>query len=1301
MFYVLESRTYLGRNRDGRMRDHRLVRSSVFVLLFLAAAASLSAAPPPQTPQPAAGTITALIPTGSVLREKKALEAKKDMPVLWLDTVKTERGGRARLRLEDGSILNVGSQASLVVTKHDPGKQQTDLELIYGKVRADVTKIATPEGHFEIRTKVAVCGVVGTEEFLEATEFATTVIALGGGQVRVTSADPRLTGATLLNPGEAVSVIAGRAPGPKRLATSEELSRAVQDTEGETGATIDPGASVAGRTFDAVITGKELTGTQSISSTQAGITVKTRGEITATQIPVTITVAAGVPVGAYPLTINRPQGPAVAGFAVASQTAIQMSQNPTASQIQPPASQDFTVTQGAKIPLDASTTHTPPGSQIVAYQWTIPNTQVSGSGSQFLVNTSGLTPGTYSVHLTVVNDSGQVATQQYPLVIEAGVQPVEVIRDLASAYESLQPSAFLKNFDEERFRNYAGFAAAIEDSFQSKLETMRVFQRPVNCAVVQLQDDGVCQAEFQLQFTLKNQPLEVLDAQGNPIPPGTPPPANSRTGKRILTGSESATIRFHRVDAGWKIVDYAAIVNCPNGSGTGVNVGSCLLAIGTSSAPSFQLVNVQLFGTDLPLGGSVNGSFTISPIGGFNGSVNFTGSGQVGNQPVTVQFSPNPSGPTSTVNFTVFAPTTPPAGSNGPTPFTLVLTGRDTSGAITASANVILNLQPDFNLVVTPATTSSSPAAVTQNSTLPVTVQIAAGTGFTGTVFIDFPNLPAGFTASPGNVAAGAQGSFPIAISAAASPGPALITVRGTLSSGAIKTTTLFLNVISDFTLSVTPASSQANPAIIVAGGTQQVGVQVVPLSGFAGTVTIDFPNLPAGFTATGGTVAAGTTVNFALQNTVPASTTVYQITVRGRFGTDVQSILLFVEPRAVPIQPPPQLKASVFSVQPGQLKPGDVVEGKLIGTNLGGITAVQASGSGIKVEVLGSSATELQVRFTVDANLQPGSRLLTLQAAGNKAGTTAIDIGIGGKTSRSPQNPNPESGVRPDPGKPGAPDGTLDSPKAPDLVVSAQDFTMAPAHPKAGDTVLFHFVVRNAGTAGVEDAAIEFSIAGTAVRQREKVSIAPGASESFDFEWKAAGAGRLEPRVVVDPEGKLQQISNSGKSAALQSFELAGEQTPRNDGVTAKSGDRGGMRQRGDLRLPVGGCTGFRLTSGSEQSCGGSADMEVSSQGATVMIEAEGVRSLGAVQLEQADGASSDGLSSSASLVAGSTYLVRTRHGMAIVRVMQIRGIESVRNAPPAALRGPRMGGSDRSVQGNSAPADLTLLLEWKTLQQ
>jgi hypothetical protein len=336
--------------------------------------------------------------------------------------------------------------------------------------------------------------------------------------------------------------------------------------------------------------------------------------------------------------------------------------------------------------------------------------------------------------------------------------------------------------------------------------------------------------------------------------------------------------------------------------------------------------------------------------------------------------------------------------------------------------------------------------------------------------------------------------------------------------------------------------------------------VQVVPISGFAGTVAIDFPNLPTGFTATGGNVAAGATASFPLQNTLQASPTVFQITVRGRFGTSVQTILLFVQvTTAIGIQPKPTLPAAgqptVYSVEPAKLKPGETVEAKLYGSNLGGVTAVQLSGSGIKVELLESTPSELRVRLTADPGLEPGSRLITIRAGASKT-TASIDVGS------------------------------------------------SASHPNGG----------------------------------------------------------------------------TGKPAAASA----------------------GPRLHGDLRLTVAGCTGFRLTSGAEQSCGGSADLEVSSRGGTVLvIEAEGVRSLGGMPLDQAEDAASDALSSSVTLVAGDTYLVRSRHGMAIVRVVQIRGIESVRNAPPAALRGPRLGGADREVQGGSGPPELTLVLEWRTLQR
>lgn len=66
------------------------------------------------------------------------------------------RSGRVRIALEDGSVLNVGSASSLAVIKHDAGAQQTQLELLYGRLRAKAVKISRPGGEFRVHTRTAV-----------------------------------------------------------------------------------------------------------------------------------------------------------------------------------------------------------------------------------------------------------------------------------------------------------------------------------------------------------------------------------------------------------------------------------------------------------------------------------------------------------------------------------------------------------------------------------------------------------------------------------------------------------------------------------------------------------------------------------------------------------------------------------------------------------------------------------------------------------------------------------------------------------------------------------------------------------------------------------------------------------------------------------------------------------------------------------------------------------------------------------------------------------------------------------------
>src|ERR1700690_2521168 len=135
-------------------------------LIALAVLMSISIVVPPDiTAQGAmrAGEISRAIPEVAIARGTQNLPAPVKTLVDWGDVVKTGEGGRARVALDDGSLLNVGSSSSLTVTQHDAKAQQTQIELEYGRMRAQVVKQSKPNAKFEIHTATGVAGVVGTD----------------------------------------------------------------------------------------------------------------------------------------------------------------------------------------------------------------------------------------------------------------------------------------------------------------------------------------------------------------------------------------------------------------------------------------------------------------------------------------------------------------------------------------------------------------------------------------------------------------------------------------------------------------------------------------------------------------------------------------------------------------------------------------------------------------------------------------------------------------------------------------------------------------------------------------------------------------------------------------------------------------------------------------------------------------------------------------------------------------------------------------------------------------------------------
>jgi hypothetical protein len=164
----------------------------------------------PQTAEQRAGEVSRVIPMVNIARGAKSIKAETKTVVNWQDTVNTQTNARARVALDDGSVLNVGSDSSVKVAKHDAGAQQTDLEVGFGKMRSQAQKISKPGGKFEVHTSAGVAGVVGTDFYVSYENNVMTVIVFEG-LVKVCN----LTGVCVeVKPGQTTTVRNGDSSGP-------------------------------------------------------------------------------------------------------------------------------------------------------------------------------------------------------------------------------------------------------------------------------------------------------------------------------------------------------------------------------------------------------------------------------------------------------------------------------------------------------------------------------------------------------------------------------------------------------------------------------------------------------------------------------------------------------------------------------------------------------------------------------------------------------------------------------------------------------------------------------------------------------------------------------------------------------------------------------------------------------------------------------------------------------------------------------------------------------------------------------
>jgi len=213
------------------------------------------------------------------------------------------------------------------------------------------------------------------------------------------------------------------------------------------------------------------------------------------------------------------------------------------------------------------------------------------------------------------------------------------------------------------------------------------------------------------------------------------------------------------------------------------------------SGPNFSL-SASPSSLTVTQGSSGNSTITVTPSGGFTGSVTLSNSALPSG--VTASYSTNPTTGTSVVTFTASSTAT-----TGTTSVTITGTSGTLSHTTSISLTVNATATPNFSLSASPSSLS-----VTQGSSGNSTITVTPSGGFTGSVTLSNSALPSGVTASFGTNPTTSTSVLTFTASSTATTGTSTITITGV--SGTLSHTT---------TISLTINAAGGTTNLIVNGG--------------------------------------------------------------------------------------------------------------------------------------------------------------------------------------------------------------------------------------------------------------------------------------------------------------------------------------------------------------------------------------------------------------------------------------------------------------------------------------------------
>jgi hypothetical protein len=298
---------------------------------------------------------------------------------------------------------------------------------------------------------------------------------------------------------------------------------------------------------------------------------------------------------------------------------------------------------------------------------------------------------------------------------------------------------------------------------------------------------------------------------------------------------------------------------------------------GCNAAPDFALTATPA-SQSITAGNSTSYTATVTPSGGYTGTVTFSVTGLPAG--ATGTFTPTS---VTTSGSSTLGITTTAAVAAGTYPLTI--SGTDGTLTHTASVNLVVKapVVGDFTITASPASQT-----VAAGSSTSYTATITPSGGFTDTVVFSASGLPAGATATfaPTSVPGTGNSTMTVTTTAATAAGTYVVTITGTGSTITHSTTvTLVVTAPADFSISATPAS-----LTVARNSTGHYTVTIGAINGFAGTVNLSVSGLPrnttATFSPTSVTGAGTSTLNISAGNRRGSAT----LTITGTSGTKTHS---------------------------------------------------------------------------------------------------------------------------------------------------------------------------------------------------------------------------------------------------------------------------------------------------------------------------------------------------------------------------------------------------------------------------